>query len=190
MTNLIKFDYFISRFLNQIIPHNQFFDYFFSFFSLKGSSIFIWLLIILIVIILEEKLHPGISKKDKQFILIFSLSFLLTAFISNNLIKNFIRRPRPTSLSNLMNQIKTTNLSISSSCPKDFSFPSTHAATAFASANVLYFFDKKRRFLYFLTALIISYSRIYLGCHYFFDVFFGAIVGIIISNLFLYKIKN
>ncbi len=186
MTHFLKIDIFLTKVLNSIFPHNLFFDYFFSFFSLKGASILIWLLIILIVIILEEKLHPGISKKDKQFIIVFTLSFLLTGFITNNVIKNLVRRPRPTFLTNFI-QLQPV---LTNSCPKDFSFPSTHASTAFAAATVLTFFDKKRRWFYFLTAFLISYSRIYLSCHYFLDVFFGAIIGIIISKLFLLLINE
>ena len=60
------------------------------------------------------------------------------------------------------------------------------SATAFAAATVLSFFDKKRRWFYYTVAMLISYSRIYLGCHYFFDVIVGAIIGYIISQLLLF----
>ncbi len=188
MDKIISLDYSLTNFFNQLIPHNQFFNYFFSFFSLKGSSILVWLLVILIIIILEERKNPGISKRDKKFIILFSTTFLLTAFLSDIVLKNIFMRPRPfdfaqgkpfTTIYNHLQLFSTF------SCPHDFSFPSTHATTAFAAATVLTFFDKKRRWFYYLVAILISYSRIYLSCHYFFDVATGAILGYLISSLIL-----
>ena len=179
MPTLLSLDYLLTNFFNKLVPHNQFFNYLFSFFSLKGSSILVWLLVIMIIVILEERKNPGISKRDKKFIILFSLSFLLTALLSDIVLKNIFMRHRP---------ILDTKYFILNtfSCPHDFSFPSAHAATAFAAATVLTFFDKKRRWFYYLVAILISYSRIYLGCHYFFDVIFGAIIGYIISRLLLF----
>src|SRR3989339_1331242 len=174
MDGLISIDLYLTSFLRNFIPHSLFFNSFFSFFSLKGSSILIWLLVILIVVILEERKNPGITKQDKRFIILFSLSFLLSFFLSDIILKNIFLRPRPIQL---IQPILT--------CPHDFSFPSTHAATAFAAATILTAFNKKRRWLYYTVALLISYSRIYLGCHYFFDVLFGALLGYLISKTIL-----
>jgi undecaprenyl-diphosphatase len=170
LEKLIYFDIVITNFLKNLLPHNRFFDLFFSFFSLKGNAIVVWILVIIIALFLEEKKNPGISKNDKKFIIAFTLSFLLTAFFVEYPLKNFFHRQRPIS----------TNY-----CPTDFSFPSGHAATAFAAATVLTFFDKKRRFFYSTIAFLIAYSRIYLGCHYFLDVFWGGVLGMIISQLIL-----
>jgi len=169
----IYFDIFLTQFLKNLVPHNYFFDIIFSFFSLKGNSIFVWILVIIIVLIFEEKKHPGISKNDKKFIVVFTLSFLFTTFIVEYPLKNFFHRLRPQP--------------IPINCPTDFSFPSSHTATAFAASTVLTFFDKKRRFFYHTVAFLITYSRIYLGCHYFLDVLGGAVLGIITSK-FLLKI--
>ena len=180
MNSLLSLDQSITLFFKNLIPHNVFFDYFFSFFSLKGSSILIWILIIIGVAILEEKKYPGISKKDKKFLLLFSVSFLLTIFISTVFLKNIFHRIRPSGLFSPFNPY-----SLLSSCPKDFSFPSTHAATAFAAATILAFFDKKRKWFYFIIAVLISFSRIYLGCHYLLDVIVGCFIGWIISKIIL-----
>ena len=178
MNNLLLFDQSITLFLKNLIPHNLFFNYFFSFFSLKGNSIFVWLLVILISVILEERKNPWISKRDKKFIILFSLSFILTTLIVSYPLKNLFHRPRPTL--DTKYSILNTN-----SCPKDFSFPSGHAATAFAAAAILVYFDKKRRWFYYAIAVLISFSRIYLSCHYFFDVVAGALIGYAISRLLL-----
>lgn len=181
MTLVLSFDSFLTTFLQKFVPHNLFFNYFFSFFSLKGSSILVWLLVMLTVLILEERKNPGITKRDKKFIILFSLSFLLMFIISDIILKNIFMRPRPM----LSNFIRLYPISSNFICPTDFSFPSTHASTAFAAAAVLTFFDKKRRWFYYLVAILISYSRIYLGCHYFFDVVAGAFIGYLISKLII-----
>lgn len=181
MDKIISLDYFLTNFLSQLIPHNQFFNNFFSSFSLKGSSILIWIFVIIIVVLLEERKSPGISNRDKKFIILFSFSFLITAFLSDIILKNIFQRSRPfiTIYNHL--QLFPTNFA----CPTDFSLPSTHATTAFAAATILTFFDKKRRLFYYSVALLISYSRIYLGCHYFLDVLSGAVIGYFISKLII-----
>jgi len=131
LEKLIYFDIVITNFLKNLLPHHHFFDLFFSFFSLKGNAIFVWILVIIIALFLEEKKHPGISKNDKKFIIVFTLSFLLTTFLVEYPLKNFFNRQRPISTNN---------------CPTNFSFPSGHAATAFSAATVLTFFDKNAAF--------------------------------------------
>jgi undecaprenyl-diphosphatase len=135
-------------------------------------------------VILEERKNPGISKRDKKFIILFSLAFLLTGFLSDIVLKNIFMRPRPFFGSENPNPTQFLNPT-HFLCPTDFSFPSAHTATAFAAATILTFFDKKRRWFYYLVAILIGYSRIYLGCHYFFDVTVGAILGYLISKLLL-----
>ena len=60
MSSFISFDQQITKIIYSLIPHNQFFDNFFSFFSLAGANIWIWLIIIVVLIIFEEK-------KDRYF---------------------------------------------------------------------------------------------------------------------------
>lgn len=167
---LINVDQKISSLINLIIPHNVFFNAFFSFFSLQGMAIMIWALIAVLVIIFEEKKYPGISNKDLQFIIFLSTTLLFTFVLVNYISKPIFRRSRPQQISN---------------CPKDYSFPSSHAATAFAAASVTAFFYKKRSWFFYAVAILISLSRIYLGCHYFFDVLTGAVFGYLVSFILL-----
>lgn len=185
MAYLLNIDAYLTELLRNIIPHLPFFDYFFSFFSLRGNSIFIWILVIIFVLILEERKNPGISRKDKQFTALFLIAFLSTALIVEFPLKNLFHRLRPDFTRYTLYATRYTY-----SCPKDFSFPSGHASTAFAAATVLTFFDKKRRWLYFATAILIAYSRIYLGCHFFLDVLIGALIGFFFSKLILLLNKN
>lgn len=177
MNLIISFDQQLTHLLKNLFPNLSYFNQFFSFFSLKGNSLIIWILVIILVVILEEKKNPGISKNDKKFLIVFSLSFLITVFLVEIPLKNLFQRPRPVSFLNKFQLLST--------CPNNSSFPSGHSATAFAASTVLSFFHKKRKWLYYSIATLIAYSRIYLGCHYFFDVVFGAFFGWLMAKLFI-----
>ncbi len=164
--------------LYNLFPDNIFLRNFFSFFSFIGSAAFIWIVFLILIVFIEEKAHPGISKKDKEFIIIFTLTIFFSFLTTEVFLKNLIRRPRP------FYQIQNLKLKIQN-YPQDFSFPSGHSTIAFAAATTLSFFNKKRRFIYFTIASLIAYSRLYLGVHYFFDVLVGGIVGMIISKIIL-----
>ena len=63
--------------------------------------------------------------------------------------------------------------------------PSNHAANMFSLAIVLSHFYKKYKPLLFLLAIIISFSRVYVGVHFPGDVIVGGFIGFFISSLFL-----
>jgi undecaprenyl-diphosphatase len=60
-------------------------------------------------------------------------------------------------------------------CPTDYSFPSTHAAIAFAL--MLAFINKPTYPIYFIFAIFIAFSRVYLGVHTLEDVFAGLVIA-------------
>ncbi len=66
------------------------------------------------------------------------------------------------------------------------SFPSTHATNNFAAAVVLSFFYRRLRVLWFAIAVVIAFSRVYVGVHYPLDVFAGAIEGLLLASLLLH----
>ncbi|MEK3883667.1 phosphatase PAP2 family protein [Paenibacillus sp. PL2-23] len=61
------------------------------------------------------------------------------------------------------------------------SFPSDHAAAAFAIAMMFVLFSKRIGIPFLGFAALVSYSRIWVGKHYPLDVIAGALLGIIIS---------
>lgn len=63
-----------------------------------------------------------------------------------------------------------------------WTFPSNHAANFFTLAAVLTFFYRKRRWIPLFIAVLVAYSRVYVGRHYPLDVLAGAILGFIIGR--------
>jgi undecaprenyl-diphosphatase len=66
--------------------------------------------------------------------------------------------------------------------PIDGSFPSGHAATSFAAATVLTFAWPRWWPAFFLLAVAIGFSRVYVGVHYPLDVVGGAALGILVAT--------
>jgi undecaprenyl-diphosphatase len=64
------------------------------------------------------------------------------------------------------------------SLPRGSSFPSGHTSTSFACATVLAFFVPRAAPAFYLLALAIGFSRIYVGVHWPLDVLGGAALGV------------
>jgi membrane-associated phospholipid phosphatase len=68
------------------------------------------------------------------------------------------------------------------------SFPSGHTITAFAFFLALSFYSKRPslHFLYFILALLVGYSRIYLSQHFAIDVLAGSFIGVSVTIICKY----
>ena len=67
--------------------------------------------------------------------------------------------------------------------PLDLSFPSGHAATSFAGATVLAFALPRFAVPLYALAVLIAWSRVYVGVHYPLDISAGAILGAAVGVL-------
>jgi undecaprenyl-diphosphatase len=87
------------------------------------------------------------------------------------LLKNGIKRDRPCEV------LLTVHRRIS---PSDqFSFPSGHTAAAFVMATLLSYFFPILSMPVFSWALLVGFSRIYLGVHYPTDILAGLVIGML-----------
>jgi undecaprenyl-diphosphatase len=63
----------------------------------------------------------------------------------------------------------------------DSSFPSDHAAAAFAIATVLFAHHRRLGLLALAAAALVGYARVYVGDHYPADVLSGAAIGVVVG---------
>ncbi len=93
--------------------------------------------------------------------------------LTNRVIKPLIERERPCHrLTCVVQRIP---------CPEGPSFPSSHAVNMAAIAVVLSCFYRRLWWMWALAAVIVGFSRVYVGVHYPGDVFFGWILGVTIG---------
>jgi undecaprenyl-diphosphatase len=111
---------------------------------------------------------------------------IMIALIDNiaTLFKNWIQRPRPCRNSELDGLFRL----VIENCRGTYCYFSAHAANSFGLATYLSaLFYKKHKYapcLLFVWAMLVSYSRIYVGVHFPLDVVSGALVGVLIGGLF------
>lgn len=148
------------------LPHLVIGDSIALFLSGIGAWGAIWFVIAIFLFIREEE-------RDHWFFLPFILGGGLSIIFSEYFIKFLIARPRP---SELIGAVVLTN-------PGNYSFPSTHATIAWAMAYLLSREEPRLTFWFYLLAVLISLSRIYLGVHYPLDVVGGAILGVGVGYL-------
>lgn len=101
--------------------------------------------------------------------------YLLAAIFSMGLedyLKEFFQVPRPPLA------IGLEKVRVVGSLSHSFSLPSGHAVFSFMTATVIGHGRSRRwRAVLFLLALLVAYSRVYLGVHYPVDVLAGALIG-------------
>jgi undecaprenyl-diphosphatase len=113
--------------------------------------------------------------------------FALILVIVSNFIKPSVARLRPCNTVEIQSLLHTVKNYTSNS----FSFLSSHAATSFLIATFSHFALRKKwlSILLFSWATLYSYSRIYLGVHFFGDVLCGIILGVL-CGILAYRISN
>lgn len=105
------------------------------------------------------------------------LTILLADQVSSGLMKPYFERLRPCHDPRWEGMIH-----VYGRCGGLYGFVSSHAANTFGLATFLTLkLGRKQKAIswLFLYAIVVSYTRIYLGVHYPLDLFFGALVGVL-----------
>ncbi len=154
---------------------NPFFDKFFVFITNVKHwfllYIYLWLMLI----------FKG-GKKGKITAFAIILLIVVSDQISSHLLKNLFGRVRPC---NALENVRTLV-----ACSRSYSMPSSHAVNNFAAATFLSALYSKYKKIFFTIAVLIAFSRPYVGVHYPSDIFAGALLGIAIGYGFAYVLKK
>tara|TARA_R110000868_G_scaffold403147_3_gene680102 strand:+ start:32195 stop:32764 length:570 start_codon:yes stop_codon:yes gene_type:complete len=176
LEELIHYDKELFLFLNNL--GNSTWDGFWIFITNKWSSVPIYL----ILAVLFYKNYG--FKKTILLIVIIALLITTTDQLAN-FFKYGFQRLRPCydeEVNSLMRLVKK-------SCGGKYGYFSAHASNSFAVAFFFtYFLKIKHRYIgYFLLtwAILVAYSRIYIGVHFPLDVLTGIVIGLIFSWFFV-----
>ena len=128
-------------------------------------------------------------KFKKGLVVFFSIIFLiaLSDQTSVYLFKNTFLRLRPCFNSEIASFVHTVRMP-----GGKYGFISSHASNAFALAifTIMIFKNNLFTILILLWAILIAYSRIYLGVHYPADVTAGALWGAFLASLIFFLLKK
>ncbi|OGP70704.1 MAG: hypothetical protein A2W09_00055 [Deltaproteobacteria bacterium RBG_16_50_11] len=120
-----------------------------------------------------------LTKRKKVFLNLLSLYAIQSAVAYS--IKFLVNRKRPFLFLEMVIQLPKNQGEI-----LDPSFPSAHTFCAFMMATLLATWFPKYRWVFFIVAGLIGWTRIYLGLHYPTDVIVGGLLGYGITKLFLH----
>lgn len=134
---------------------------FFRFITRLGDSGMIWIVLTLLALLVPKFRKTGFLMAGALF---------LTLLINNMILKNLVARIRPYEVVEGLQRLLPAQL--------DFSFPSGHTGCSFAVGVVLLLHAPKRIGIpALILAVLIAFSRLYLGVHYLSDVLGGAVIG-------------
>lgn len=165
---LYQIDLKVFYFINGTLS-NPFFDKLFPFITDLKNWYLVYLIFFLYLIIHGKKL-------DRITILSVMVMILVSDQLSSHLLKNFFSRIRP------CNVLENVNLLVT--CTESYSFPSSHAVNNFAAAVLFSKIYPKYKIWFFTIAILLAFSRPYVGVHYPSDVIGGALIGSLIGFIF------
>ena len=177
---LISLDKSLLLFFNH--QHNPLLD----FLMYWASNKWIWIPFYAFLAFRIYKIYP---QRFFSVVVFIGITIALSDQLSSSVIKNLVLRLRPCHDPSIASEVHLVN----GYCGGTYGFISSHASNAFALFSFLLFLirNKSRNLLWIVLvwAIVVSYSRIYLGAHFPGDVICGGIVGFILGFV-LYKIHH
>lgn len=157
--------------------HTYIADIILKYFTYVGDGIFMAALGIILWLLGKKKLG-----------LLLMLSFLLSGLLAQS-IKRLEERPRPGLYFKKPEVIHRVDDEL---LKGKNSFPSGHTTTAFATFSLLAFATRNKlvQLFFFAVAVVVGYSRIYLGAHFAEDVLAGAALGFTSSYFLCWLLRK
>lgn len=129
----------------------------------------IWIILALAIMIYKKRL------KVIPILIGCVIAIGLSDIVAARLIKPIVQRARP--------EMNDKNVRLLVPSQKSYGFPSNHAANTFAAGFFLMAAYPAMGIVALIVALVISYSRVYVGVHYPLDVIGGGLLGLIFAAL-------
>ena len=172
MSAIATFDTDLFLFLNGL--HADWLDSIMVFISRNAVSIVFYLAFMVLAMF-------KYGKKSLWILLGMAVVVLLSDQMSAHVIKPWVQRPRPCHNPDISQLVHLP----SGHCGGTYGFVSSHAANCFACAvffgRLLKPFVRWIKLPLYIWAVVVSYSRIYLGVHYPLDIACGTALGILIG---------
>ena len=181
LQTIINLDTYITLWLNSF--HTDYLDNFMEF----CTGRFVWIPFYLSLAYITYRKYAW-----KECLLIIFLAIILLIIndqISSSLIRSYVARMRP---ANPNNPISSMVLIVDGYRGGRYGFPSAHAANCWglmSFISLIFYKNKAIKILMIVWALLLCYTRIYLGVHYVGDILAGMLMGFINSILIYLIIK-
>ena len=139
-----------------------------------GDAGIIWIILTVLLLIIPKTRKTGV---------IMMAALLVDVLLCNVFIKNLVARTRPYEV--------IDGLKLLIEKQSDYSFPSGHTGSSFASAIVLWKeLPRKYGVMALIVAVLIAYSRLYVGVHYPSDVLAGVVIGTVLALVSVWLVKK
>ncbi len=147
---------------------------FFLFITRMGNLGMIWMIASLVFLCFRKTRTAGMAG---------ILALMMSLFFNNYILKNLVQRVRPYEV--------VEGLQLLTKKATDFSFPSGHSGSSFAAATAFSCMNgRKIGIPAVCLAVLIAFSRLYIGIHYPTDVLAGICSGICCGLAAVYLIRQ
>ena len=113
------------------------------------------------------------GRRGRVCTLVLLCGVLISDSFNSRVVKELVHRPRPFETLHDARVIAPT--------AGGASFPSSHATNNFTAAFILSAYYARRKWLWYFCAILVAFSRVYVGVHYPLDVLAGAVEGSLIA---------